>query len=202
MDAVHRTGDAATHSMMRLRSLVSSVVFLAASASSGWSQFTPFCYGDGSSGPCPCGNISLPSTGGCLNSLGSPGLLVASSPSGFARVTGDILGIDRVTLTGSGMPNAACVYFQGSPVTPFQFGDGIRCVNNPFQVQLGTRLNVGGTSFVGGAPGPAISLQGALATPLTAPITMSYQCWYRNAAAFCTASTFNLTTGTAIAWVP
>ncbi len=30
----------------------------------------------------------------------------------------------------------------------------------------------------------------------------TYQTWYRNAAAFCTASTFNLTNGTAIAWTP
>ncbi|MCY2961086.1 MAG: hypothetical protein NTY35_13075 [Planctomycetota bacterium] len=185
-----------------LRLLVTSLVLLAASASSAWSQFTPFCYGDTTSGPCPCANISTPSSGGCLNSLASPGLLVASSPTGFARVTGDIQGIDRVTLTGSGMPNSACIYFQGSATLPVLFGDGIRCVNNPFQVQLGTRTNVGGTSFVGGAPGPAIALQGALNTPLVAPVTRAYQCWYRNAAAFCTPATFNLTNAVSIQWFP
>jgi hypothetical protein len=32
--------------------------------------------------------------------------------------------------------------------------------------------------------------------------TREYQCWYRNAAAFCTASTFNLTNGLEILWQP
>jgi len=185
-----------------VRLLLASLALLALAASSAWSQFTPFCYGDTSSGPCPCGNVSLPLSGGCLNSFASPGLLVASSPTGFARVSGDIQNLDRVTLTGSGMPNSVCVYFQGSATAPVLFGDGIRCVNNPFQVQLGTRLNVGGTSFVGGAPGPAISLQGALNTPLPAPVTRAYQCWYRNAASFCTPATFNMTNAVSIVWFP
>lgn len=29
-----------------------------------------------------------------------------------------------------------------------------------------------------------------------------YQGWYRNAAAFCTASTFNLTNGLRVQWIP
>jgi hypothetical protein len=188
--------------MNAIRSAIATLIFLAVCASSAWSQFTPFCWGDTSSGPCPCGNVSLPLTGGCLNSLGSPGLLVASSPSGFARVTADISGQDPVSLTGSGMPNSTCVYFQGSANPPLLFGDGIRCVNNPFQVQLGTRTNIGGTSFVGGVPGPAISLQGFLLTPLPAPVTRQYQCWYRNAAAFCMPATFNMTNGVSITWTP
>ncbi len=169
-----------------------------------WSQVTPFCFGDGSSasGPCPCGNISAPSTGGCLNSLGSPGVLTAFGMGALPGVASDISGNNRMTLAGSGMPNAMCVYFQGSPVSPVLFGDGVRCVNNPFQVQLGTRLNVAGASFVGGSPGPAISLQGALNTPLPAPVTRAYQCWYRNAAAFCTPATFNMTNGVLITWMP
>jgi hypothetical protein len=35
---------------------------------------------------------------------------------------------------------------------------------------------------------------------VTSPGTRSYQVWYRNAAAFCTPSTFNLTNGTSIVW--
>jgi hypothetical protein len=30
----------------------------------------------------------------------------------------------------------------------------------------------------------------------------TYQCWYRNAAVFCTASTFNLTNGGQVTWIP
>jgi len=35
---------------------------------------------------------------------------------------------------------------------------------------------------------------------ITAPGTRTYQVWYRNAAAFCTASTFNLSNGVSIVW--
>jgi len=192
--------------MKLIQAFAAALVFVVVASSSAWSQaFIPFCYGDGSSasGPCPCGNISPPATGGCLNSLGMAGTLVATSPSGTARVAVDISGFDRVTLTGANMPNAMCRYFQGSPLAPVLFGDGVRCVNNPFQVQLGTRLNAGGTSFVGGGPGPAISLQGALLTPLPAPCTRAYQCWYRNSSpTFCTPATFNMTNGVLINWLP
>jgi hypothetical protein len=37
---------------------------------------------------------------------------------------------------------------------------------------------------------------------ITTPGTRTYQVWYRNSAAFCTASTFNLTNGVEITWNP
>jgi hypothetical protein len=188
--------------MKLLRSLALLAIVLAGASHSAWAQISSFCYGDGSSGACPCSNFSAPSTGGCLNSLGSPGVLTAYGMGALPIVSLDISGANRMTLAGSGMPNSTCVYFQGSPVPPFAFGDGIRCVNNPFLVQLGTRVNVGGASFVGGTPGPAISLQGAVNLPLPAPTTRAYQCWYRNAAAFCTPSLFNMTNAVLITWAP
>jgi len=188
--------------MKLVSKLLAPFAFLACASTAAWSQVTPFCFGDGSSGACPCSNFSAPSTGGCTNSLGTPGVLTAFGMGALPDVSLDISSANRMTLAGSGMPNAACVYFQGSGLPPVLFGDGIRCVNNPFQVQLGTRLNVAGASFVGGTPGPAISLQGALNTPLPAPCTRAYQCWYRNAAAFCTPDTFNMTNGVLITWIP
>jgi hypothetical protein len=32
--------------------------------------------------------------------------------------------------------------------------------------------------------------------------TRTYQVWYRNAAAFCTSDTFNLTNGLVVTWAP
>lgn len=188
--------------MKLIRILGILLVLVVFGANSGWAQITPFCYGDGTSGACPCGNLSAPSTGGCLNSLGSPGVLTAFGMGALPSVGADISGNNRMTLAGSGMPNSTCIYFQGSQVAGVPFGDGIRCVNNPFQVQLGTRVNVGGASFVGGSPGPAISLQGFLNTPLPAPCTRAYQCWYRNAAVFCTPATYNMTNAVLISWAP
>ncbi len=186
--------------MNLLRSLLALLVVAVSTASPAWSQISQFCFGDGSSGPCPCLNNSAPSTGGCVNSLGSPGVLTAFAMGAMPSVSADISGNNRITLAGSGMPNSTCIYFQGSPTIPVTFGDGIRCVNNPFQVQLGTRVNVAGASFVGGSAGPAISLQGAVNFPLPAPCTRAYQCWYRNAAVFCTPLTFNMTNGVLITW--
>lgn len=188
--------------MKLVTSSLACLAFLAGASSSAWSQISQFCFGDGSSGACPCGNFSAPSTGGCVNSLGSPGVLTAFAMGALPDVSDDISGANRITLQGSGMPNALCIYFQGSPVPGTAFGDGIRCVNNPFQVQLKQVINVGGTSFAGGTPGPAISLQGFVNTPLPAPCTRAYQCFYRNTAAFCTPATWNMTNGVMITWVP
>lgn len=188
--------------MKLISTLLAPFLFLAGASNAAWSQVVPFCFGDGSSGPCPCGNFSAPNTGGCTNSLGSPGVLTAFGMGALPSVSLDISGANRMTLAGSGMPNAACRYFQGSNLPPVLFGDGIRCVNNPFQAQLGTRLNVAGASFVGGTPGPAISLQGS-STPLLAPVTRAYQCWYRNASpTYCTPALFNMTNGVLISWIP
>jgi hypothetical protein len=199
---VRRPEGFATRTMSFLRSPLVVLVAALALAGTGRSQITQFCFGDGTSGACPCGNLSAPSTGGCLNSLGSPGTLTAFGMGALTSVSADISGANRITLAGSGMPNSTCIYFQGTGNPGVVFGDGIRCVNNPFQVQLGTRVNVGGASFVGGTPGPAISLQGFLSTPLVAPVTRSYQCWYRNAAVFCTPAVFNMTNAVQIAWAP
>lgn len=186
--------------MKLIRILQAFLVLVTLAASPAWSQISQFCFGDGSSGPCPCANLSAPNTGGCLNSLGSPGVLTAFGMGALPSVSADISGNNRITLAGSGMPNAACRYFQGSMTLPVLFGDGIRCVNNPFQVAIGTRTNVAGASFVGGTPGPAISLQGPLNTPLLAPVTRVYQCWYRNTASFCTPALFNMTNAVQIVW--
>jgi hypothetical protein len=44
---------------------------------------------------------------------------------------------------------------------------------------------------------PTVSVRGGVA----APGTRTYQGWYRNAAAFCTTATFNLTNGLEIIWI-
>jgi hypothetical protein len=63
---------------------------------------------------------------------------------------------------------------------------------------LSTKTNVGGSSQYPGAGNQPVSVKGAV----TAPGTRSYQTWYRNAAAFCTPSTFNLTNGLSVTWLP
>jgi hypothetical protein len=152
-----------------------------------------FCPGDGSGSACPCGNSS-PSTpvAGCLNSLGSGGRLVATgAPSVVA---------DTLVLSGSAMPNSSALYFQGTTQqgggAGVAFGDGLRCAAGS-TVRLGTKNNASGGSTYPAAGDPAVSVRGLI--PPTGG-TRTYQVWYRNAATFCTSSTFNLTNGVLVVW--
>lgn len=152
-----------------------------------------FCAGDGSATACPCGNNSPSGSGaGCLNSLGSGGLLGAGGTASIVS--------DSFVLSGSGMTNAAALYFQGTNQLNgglgFVFGDGLRCAGGTI-IRLGTKVNAAGASQYPGAGDPSISVRGLV----TAPGMRTYQVWYRNAAPFCSSSTFNLTNGLAIDWV-
>jgi hypothetical protein len=105
-----------------------------------------------------------------------------------------------LSLNGSGMPNSSALYFQGTTAISggmgAVFGDGLRCAGGTV-IRLGTKTNVAGaSSYPSGST--SISVKGANA----AGNVRTYQCWYRNAAAFCTASTFNLTNGVQCTWAP
>jgi len=153
---------------------------------------SPFCFGDGSGTLCPCGNNSAAGSGtGCLNSLGASGHLTAM---GLASV-----GADSLVLIGSGMPNSSALYFQGmsqqSGGQGSVFGDGLRCAAGSV-IRLGTKNNTSGGSLYPSGADPSIAIKGLD----VAGNVRTYQVWYRNAASFCTASTYNLTNGLQVTW--
>jgi hypothetical protein len=159
----------------------------------------PFCFGDGTGTACPCGNASpVGNEEGCLTSFGVGGKLVASGTPSIAN--------DTVILLGSQMPNSSALYFQGTTQAGggagTAFGDGLRCAAGAV-IRLGTKTN-GATPFppnssqYPAAGDPSISVRGLV----TVPGVRTYQVWFRNAAAFCTPSAFNLTNGYEINWVP
>ena len=150
---------------------------------------TAYCAGDGTGTACPCGNNGAAGHG-CASSVNPAGaqLLAAGSSS---------LSNDTVVLSGSDMPNSSALYFQGTSQTSAQFGDGLRCVGGTI-VRLGTKTNAGGASQYPSAGDPSVSVRGMVG----APGARQYQIWYRNAAAFCTPSTFNLTNGLSLTWLP
>jgi hypothetical protein len=125
--------------------------------------------------------------------LGTGGKLVAS---GVSSLSGD-----TVVLSGTDMPSSSALYFQGTTRVAAgagaAFGDGLRCAGGTI-VRLLTLTNVGGASQYPSGGAPSVSVRGNV----LAPGTRTYQVWYRNAAAFCTAATFNLTNGWEIAWTP
>jgi len=153
-----------------------------------------FCAGDGSATACPCGNNGASGVG-CANSIGTGGALVASGTPSIAS--------DTFVLQTSGLPaNSSLLFFQGTSAQNSGlgsvFGDGLRCVSGSI-LRLGSNTSSPtGTSGYPQAGDPTISVRGLLG----AGASRSYQGWYRNAAAFCTSSTFNLTNGVSVLWAP
>jgi hypothetical protein len=98
------------------------------------------------------------------------------------------------------MPNSSALYFQGttqqSSGAGSVFGDGLRCAASPV-TRLRTEQNSAGSSHYPSNGDLPISVKGAV----LAPGTRTYQVWYRNAAPYCTPSTFNLTNGVEVTWV-
>jgi len=150
---------------------------------------TPYCFGDGTGTACPCGNTGAAGNG-CANSLNANGgnLTSTGNPS---------ISADTFVLQGSGMPNSSVLYFQGTSQISVAFGDGLRCAGGTV-IRLGTKNNVGGASAYPTGADTLISIRGLN----VAGNVRTYQAWYRNAAAFCTPSTFNLTNGLEATWTP
>ncbi|MCY2959047.1 MAG: hypothetical protein NTY35_02690 [Planctomycetota bacterium] len=158
------------------------------------SSGTGYCFGDGTGTACPCGNNSPVGGGaGCLNSLGTGGLLSAIGVSSISA--------DTLVLQGTGMPNSSALFFQGTTQAGAgagtAFGDGKRCAAGTV-IRLGTKSNAAGSSQYPVGADIRISVRGANA----AGNSRSYQVWYRNAAAFCQAETYNLTNGWQVTWTP
>jgi len=153
---------------------------------------TPFCPGDGSLVPCPCGNSGATGSG-CANSVFAAGGLLAST--GTPRVSAD-----TIVLTATNLSGSTCVFFQGdAQQAPVVVDDGLGCVTGSV-VRIGTKFLTGGT---GTYPEPGdlqLSVRGAV-PPVGG--TRYYQCFYRNASlAFCPPSTSNRTNGMRLVWAP
>jgi hypothetical protein len=154
----------------------------------------PFCFGDGTGVPCPCGNVGAPGNG-CPGSSNPAGAHLAGS--GISDLSADTL-----LLSGSGMPlGGPCLYFQGTGRVAggagAPFGDGKRCAGG-FVARLAVVFNVGGASSYPGMGDPPVSVAGLVA----APGGRVYQIWYRDAAPFCTPDGWNLTNALDVIWVP
>jgi hypothetical protein len=149
------------------------------------------CAGDGTGAACPCANNSAAGESeGCLNSLGTGARLRAYGNASIAN--------DTLVMHHSRGTDSSVLLFQGAAAAGggagVPFGDGLRCVTSQVQ-RLGTK-----TACFGQQVWPDIgeTRLGAFATAGT----IFYQTWYRNAAAFCTASTFNLSNAVQVNWAP
>jgi len=157
---------------------------------------TPFCFGDGSGTPCPCGNDndgSLPNAG-CANGQYSSGARLTAS--GLASVTSDTL-----VLHGEHTENnQSGLYFQANnDLSPgLLWGDGLRCAGGSLK-RLGVRFSDGTGYSDTSAWAIPISVKAGNVSPGD---TKYYQLWYRNPFSSPCAAEFNASNGLAITWTP
>jgi hypothetical protein len=152
------------------------------------------CLGDGTWRDCPCNNQGA-SGRGCASSFNAAGAgLIAT---GMASV-----GADTLQFTADGMSAAAATILQSSTFLEAPFlnigGDGWMCMRSPF-ARIRT-LPAPGGAITYPLPGDVpISVRGGV--PPAGGLRY-YSVRYRNAANFCTASTFNVTNGLIVTWRP
>jgi hypothetical protein len=155
-----------------------------------------FCSGDGSGTACPCGNNGVAGRGCASSAFAGGGRLTAVGTPGASAAT------DTLVLTALDIPGPG-LFFQGTGQfaggAGVMFGDGLLCAGGAI-TRLGVVFPAGGSaSYPGGLTPNPIHVAGA---PIAAGDVRHYQVWYRDAAVFCTVSTFNLTQGVTITWVP
>ena len=156
---------------------------------------TPFCFGDGLGTACPCANSG--GTGrGCANATFPLGARLTSS-----GVAGASLATDTLVLTATDIPGPG-LFFQGTGTfasgAGIPYGDGLLCAGGTI-LRLGVVFPSGNSAaYPGGLTPNPIHIGGGTASG----DVRHYQCWYRDAFVFCTASTFNLTQGLTLTWGP
>ncbi|HEV8113871.1 MAG TPA: hypothetical protein VGR31_13935 [Planctomycetota bacterium] len=156
----------------------------------------PFCFGDGTVGPCPCGNEGA--TGrGCQNSASTGGARLDS-----AGTTSP----DTLVLQVSGeMPTALTVFAQGdAAISPLHFGDGLRCVGGNLK-RLYVKSAVGGAAFAPGSGDLSVTARSAaLGDTIHPGDTRFYLAYYRDPdPAFCSTpagNSFNASNAISIVW--
>lgn len=125
-----------------------------------------FCVGDGTRGPCPCGNESALNGGaGCENSTGAGAKLGWSGTSSVVT--------DNLVLSGTGgRPNQPGLFVQGASFIEIPFKDGFFCMGNRTE-----RIQVV-TLDASGAADSSVSI--VTAGNVVAGNERFYQLWYRD----------------------
>jgi len=171
---------------------VSGSITLNGTLDATYGLFGTVCSGDGSSGPCPCGNTG--STGhGCANSFFPSGALL--SPSGLASVSADTLLLTATNLSG----NLALFVQSPGLSAPAALDDGLFCLGTTI-LRLRNKAVGGGAALYPEAGDQSVSVRGLI--PATGG-TYYYQTYYRNASTtYCTPATSNRTNGVRVTWLP
>lgn len=149
---------------------------------------TSYCFGDGSTTPCPCNNHGL-SFAGCAHVASSLGArLVGRGTASLAA--------DTLLLEATRLPDSSALFLQGTLQQAIAFGDGLLCLSGTL-VRLGTRIPSGGLAQFPGPGDSAISVRGAVPAPGS---LRHYQVLFRNPGLYCQPANQSLSNALSIVW--
>jgi hypothetical protein len=154
------------------------------------------CFGDGSSGACPCANNGSPAHG-CNNSASTGGALITTSGSA-------LIAQDSLQLSTSGeLPSSLTIFSQGSAqIGAVAFGDGLRCAGGALK-RLYVKSASGGSATAPQLGDLSISARSALlGDPLSPGKARFYYAYYRDPSpSFCPTATFNASSTMRVMWL-
>lgn len=160
------------------------------------SQSQSFCAGDGSAGPCPCGNaVPAGTPGGCKRG----GMTVGArlDDQGIAS-----LGSDSLRFFASFLPtNGTRLLLQGTPsATATAFQDGLLCLTGPI-VRLHAVSATGQYADLPPAFGTSIAARSAqLGDPILPGSSRAYQLYFRGGTSACGVGNGNVSNGIVVSW--
>lgn len=159
-------------------------------------SFSGYCFGDGLSSPCPCGNSSNLATGeGCRHSGGEGAKLTGT---GLPQVSSDSARLELANLPIPPTTPNFVLFFQGTTPRQTPFMDGLLCVGGDDMIRLGIKSFAGDSASLGSPPDTNLSTLGLI--PGTGGVRY-YQAWYRDTALPC-GSRSNLSNGISVTWAP
>ena len=153
----------------------------------------PFCLGDGTGTPCPCGANGAPGAG-CANTGGATGATMVAL--GMASISNDTFQLQITGVPGSkpGLVLRGAVQLNaglGQPV-----GDGLLCTAGQSARSHVQVTSGGSTTFTDFAGQPFGATSYGVGT------VTNYQFWYRDPAGTCTGQGFNFTNAWGVVWLP
>jgi len=149
-----------------------------------------YCFGDGSSGACPCGNAGNPGQG-CGNSTGTQGArLVASGTPSISN--------DTIQFGVSGVPGSKPgVLIRGINQVTMPSGDGLLCASGQSGRSQVVVTSASGNATISDYSGSPFGL-----ASYGPGVVANYQFWYRDPQSTCTGAGFNFTNAWSLLWMP